>query len=122
MKTILKQTIKTLVIEDDSEDDIEANNQDTGYRFVDLSNIKQAFQEFHDCDDAEVVLVEDENKRYGKSFVFSLQCSKCKKKSFLKTSKSSGVSWRPKDAMDINRRFVYAASDWDWQGRSGNYM
>jgi hypothetical protein len=78
-----------------------ADSRDTGYRFVDL----QAFQD------------------YGQSFVFHMQCSKCNKNTFLQTSKSSGMSWQPKDAMDINRRLVYAASE-TGIGRegTGNYM
>ena len=29
----------------------------------------------------------------------------------MQTSKSNGISWQPQDAMDINRRLVYAASE-----------
>ena len=70
-------------VNDDSGADFRLNNSDTGYRFVNFSSIKQAFQECHNCDDAEV-LVEDEDKRYGQSLVFSLECSKCHKKIFCK--------------------------------------
>ena len=83
-------------VNDDSGADLRLNKSDTGNRFVDLSSMKQAFQECHNCDDAEVVLVEDEDKRYGQSLVFSLECSKCHKKSFCKPQSQMEFHGNPK--------------------------
>ena len=50
-------------------------------------------------------------KRYGQSALFALQCSSCKKKTYLQTAKHDGGAWTPQVAMDINKRLVYAACE-----------
>lgn len=85
--------------------------EDPGYRFFHLSNVYQAFQDSHKCKNAQIIFNEDQARRYGQSALFSLECSKCKKKTYLPTSKSTANKWDPNDATDINRRLVYAASE-----------
>ena len=84
--------------------------EDPGYRFFHLSNVHQAFQHSHKCKNAKILFNEDQAKCYGQSALFSLQCSKCKKKTYLPTSKSTGNNCDPNHA-DINRCLVYAASE-----------
>lgn len=62
----------------------------------------------HKCKGADIILTEEEDKRYGQSY-FSLQCSKCKTKTGLQTSNSQSSPWQPSSSIDINRRLVYAA-------------
>ena len=71
----------------------------------------KAFEDGHKCQNARILFEEDQAKRYGQSALFALQCSKCKKKSYLPTSKVTGNFWDPNDATDINRCLVYAASE-----------
>ena len=85
--------------------------EDPGYRFFHLSNVYQAFQDSHKCKNAKIIFNEDQAKRYGQSALFSLECSRCKKKTYLPTSKSTTDKWDPNDATDINRHLVYAASE-----------
>ena len=85
--------------------------EDPGYRFFHLSNVYQAFQDSHKCKNAKIIFNEDQARRYGQSALFSLECSRCKKKTYPPTSKSTGNNWDPNDATDINRRLVYAASE-----------
>jgi hypothetical protein len=85
--------------------------EDPGYRFVHLSNVYQAFQDSHKCKNAKIIFNEDQAKRYGQSALFCLECSKCKKRTYLPTLKSMGNTWDPNDATDINRCLVYAASE-----------
>ena len=54
----------------------ETAREDPGYRLVHLSSMKQAFEK--NLPSAQMILVEDEGKRFGQSSVFSIQCSKCK--------------------------------------------
>ena len=64
-----------------------------------------------------------EGKRYSQSFSFLLRCSKCHKKTPLQTSKSSGPSWQPRDATDINRRlFLCCMWNWNWQARYSYHL
>ena len=111
---------RKLLADDDSDSEYERDlpqtceetaPEDPGYRLVHLSSMKQAFEKNHHCQDAQMILVEDEGKRFGQSSVFSVQCSKCKMETPLQTSKTTGSSWNPRDATDINRRVVYAASE-----------
>ena len=85
--------------------------EDPGYQFFHLSNVYQAFQDSHKCKDAKIIFNEDQARWYGQSALFSLECSKCKKKTYIPTSKSTANKWDPNDASDINRRLVYAASE-----------
>lgn len=99
-------------IEDDDRDPSDPYYvEDLGYRFFHLSNVHQAFQESHKCKNAQILFIEDHAKRYGQSALFCLQCSKCKKKTYLPTSRSTGNSGDAIHTTDINRRLVYAASE-----------
>ena len=111
---------RKLLADDDSDSENERDlpqtceetaREDPGYRLVHLSSLKQAFEKNHHCQDAQMILVEDEGKRFGQNSVFSIQCSKCKMEAPLQTSKTTESSWNPRDATDINRRVVYAASE-----------
>ena len=85
--------------------------EDPGYRFFHLSNVYQAFQDRHKCKYVKIIFNKDQARRYGQSAPFSLECSRCKKKTYLPTSKSTGNNWDPNDATDINWHLVYAASE-----------
>ena len=95
----------------ESQSSEQVQQDDEGYRFVHMSSLKRAFEESHKCKGANIILVEEEDKRYGQSSYLSLQCSKCKRKTGLQTSRSESSAWQPSDATDINRRLVYAACE-----------
>ena len=85
--------------------------EDPGYRFFHLSNVYQAFYDSHKFKGSKIIFNEDQARRYDQSALFSLECSKCKKRTYLPTSKSTANRWDPNYATDINRCLVYAASE-----------
>lgn len=58
LKTASARKLESFSKHEVEEESFDMNNSETGYRFVDLSSIKQPFQDCHNCDDAEVALVE----------------------------------------------------------------
>ena len=86
-------------------------DEGTGYRIFHLDSLKQAFENFHNCPEGEVTVVEDNSKRYGLSVMLVVHCSKCKLETRLPTTKPTALSWRARDASDINRRVVYGACE-----------
>ena len=85
--------------------------RDPGYRFIHLDSVRRTFEEGHKCKNANIIFEEEQAKRYGQSALFALQCSSCKKKTYLQTAKHDGGAWTPQVAMDINKRLVYAACE-----------
>ena len=71
--------------------------EDPGYRFFHLSNVYQAFQDSHKCKNTKIIFNKDQARRYGQSALFSLECSRGKKKTYLPTSKSTGNNLDPND-------------------------
>ena len=63
---------------------------DPGYRFIHLDSVRRTFEEGHKCKNANIIFEEEQAKRYGQSALFALQCSSCKKKTYLQTAKNDG--------------------------------
>ena len=78
--------------------------------FIHLDSVRRTFEEGHKCKNANIIFEEEQAKRYGQSALFALQCSSCKKKTYLQTAKNDGGAWT-QVAMHINRRLVYAACE-----------
>ena len=58
--------------------------------FIHLDSVRRTFEEGHKCKNANIIFEEEQAKRYGQSALFALQCSSCKKKTYLQTAKNDG--------------------------------
>ena len=82
------------------------------YRLIELSNLVSAFQPLYNCPSGgQLKVSDDEAHRHGNSSVINVECSKFDVKIELQTSGNNSQVWKPKNAMDTNRRMVYSAME-----------
>ena len=59
----------------------------------------------------ELTIKDDVARTYGNSSVIEIECSKCDTKVELQSLGNTSGSWTAKNALHVNRRMVYAASE-----------
>ena len=84
----------------------EEQEQLSGYSLIDMNLMSDAMVSVQKCKKGKLLLREDYKERYGLKSSLYVECSNCKKRTFLLTSKNitdKGKSY------DINRRAVFAS-------------
>ena len=82
----------------------EEQEQLSGYRLIDMNLMSDAMVSVHKSKKGKLLLREDYKERYGLKSSLCVECSICKNRTFLPTSKNitdKGKSY------DINRRAVF---------------
>ena len=82
-------------------------DEDKGYRFVYLENIRKTVEGMHECKESSIVMKEDISKRKGLSSKISFKCNTCSKEVTMSTNK-------PVDNIqsnDVNVGSIFAASE-----------
>ena len=112
MSTSAEQTVSTRKIRNQRQENSESLEDRYSYRLGELSSLMRACQSLHQCEaGGELVFNDDQVRKYGNSSVIQIECTEYETKVELQTSGNKYESWKPQNAMDINKRMVYTASE-----------
>ena len=113
LSTSVEQTASARKIGNQSQGRSELSEEGSySYRLIELSSLMRSFKMLHQCEaGGELTFNDDQDRRYGNSSVIQIECTKCDTEFELQTSGNNNESWRPQNAMDINRRMAYTASE-----------
>ena len=79
-----------------------------GYRIVYVDNIRKTVESMHKCKNGTIITSEDASKRAGLSSCFHFECTECKQKVEMVTSRS--VEGKA-SSFDVNRRTNFAMGE-----------
>lgn len=79
-----------------------------GHRVVYIENIRKALESMHKCKNGKITICEDASKRAGLSSTFYFECTACKQRVDMDTSKNVEGKAR---SFDVNRRTNFAMSE-----------
>ncbi|XP_015779791.1 PREDICTED: uncharacterized protein LOC107357665 [Acropora digitifera] len=87
-------------LDDESTEQCEA----TGYRLINLESLSSVLSEAHECEEANIILQENESGRAGLKSDLTITCSACDESISFQTS--ANITKRGK-SFDVNKRAVY---------------